>query len=97
MKKDLVRGTVQSGFEVWMNEPLRAGSARLSYGAWWRTESAYWLLSWIEDTGELCAVELGGTDRFIILGNFEKKAINALMRRWFDGDNLGMLIRRCAA
>jgi hypothetical protein len=103
MQKDLVTqnaptlGTVVSGYEAWINEPARAASGEVSFGAWWRSDGAYWNVLWIEDTGELCAVELGETDRFVFMGNFLKKEINETMRRWFDGDNLTLLIQRFSA
>src|SRR5581483_8127983 len=96
MKQDRLRGTIRSGYKTWMMEPSRASSNEVKHGAWWRTDGAYWRVSWIEATNEFYAAELGKTDRFVFLGNFEKKDIDALMRLWFDGDNLGLLIQKCS-
>lgn len=89
------RGTIRSGFETWRNEPTRVRSNEISHGAWWRIRGAYWHVCWIEDTSEVYAAELGRSDRFVFLGTFAKKDINALMRVWFDGDNLELLIQKC--
>lgn len=89
------RGMIRSGFETWRNEPARVDSSEISHGAWWRSGGAYWHVCWIEETSEVYAAELGSTDRFVLLGTFAKKDINALMRVWFDGDNLELLIQKC--
>ncbi len=97
MKDDRLRGTIRSGYETWIKNPSRAASSEIHHGAWWRTAGAYWRVSWLEATNEFYAAELGSTDRFVFLGNFEKKDIAALMRGWFDGDNLSLLIQKCVA
>jgi hypothetical protein len=49
---------------------------------------------WLETTGELYAAERKPSDRFVLLCRLEKKQVNDLMRKWYDGDNLDALLRR---
>jgi hypothetical protein len=95
MTLDFPNGTIRYGYDSWINELPRAVSGELGFGTWWRTDGAHWRLSWIEDTGELFAVELEARDRFVFLGKFAKKDINTLMRGWYGGDNLSLFIQKC--
>ena len=86
---------IKSGYDVWMHESRRAESTEVHYGAWWTMNGTHWRVSWIEGTGELYAMELGASDRFILIGKFEtKKEIQQKMRGWFDGDDLAALVQR---
>jgi hypothetical protein len=86
---------IRSGYDLWMRDARRANSNQVNYGAWWTLNGTHWRVSWIEGTGELYAMEVGATDRFILIGEFEtKKDIQQKMRGWFDGDNLRALIQR---
>jgi hypothetical protein len=42
----------------------------------------------------LYAVEIGESDRFVLLTRLDKKEVNELMKKWFDGDNLNVLLNR---
>ncbi len=86
---------ITSGYTTWIHEPQRARSGELNFGAWWKMEGARWRVSWIEDTGEFYAAELGTADRFIVIGHFDtKKDANNMMRHWFEGNNLRALIHK---
>jgi hypothetical protein len=87
---------INAGYKTWMSETVRAASKELQFGTWWRLDTTYWRVSWIEATGELYAVERGSGDHFAVLSCLEKKEINVLMRKWFDGDNLRALFQRFA-
>lgn len=92
--QDMTARTIGSGYETWIDEATRAASNELDLGAWWHSNGTYWHVAWIEATGELYAAELGGTDRFVIIGRFEKKDMLQLMRQWHNGNDLGGLIQR---
>ena len=85
-----------SGYRAWRGDPTRAGG-ELDFGAWWRMEEMYWRMSWIEATQELYAVKLPVGDRFILLGQFTKKEVGELLRKWYDGDNLQAFVQRLQA
>lgn len=85
---------ISAGFAAWMQAKHRADSKKIEFGKWWRLETTYWRVSWLEATNELYAVELGETDRFVLLTRLDKKEVNELMKKWFDGDNLNVLLNR---
>jgi hypothetical protein len=85
---------VTSGYKAWMHHPQRARSEELTFGAWWKMDGKRWRVSWIVKTGELYASQLDA-DHFILLGHFrDRKAVNQMMREWFEGNNLSALIHR---
>jgi hypothetical protein len=54
-------------------------------------------MAWIEATNELYAEELGRSDRFIVLGELDRAEVQALLRHWYDGDNLQVFLQRLGA
>ncbi len=80
------------GYETWIQEPSRATSRELEFGAWWVMEGTHWRVAWIEDTGELDAAD-PNTDRVLVLGHFARRDIHNRMRAWFNGDDLQALIQ----
>ena len=82
------------GYTAWMEQTERAASKKIEFGTWWRLDVTYWRVAWIEATGELYAAERKPSDRFVVLSNLEKKQVNDLMHKWFDGDNLRALFGR---
>lgn len=87
-------GKVAAGFDAWMQVEERFTSRKIEFGKWWRLDASYWRVSWIEATNELYAVEEGESDRFILLTELDKKGVNTLMNKWFDGNNLHALLQR---
>jgi hypothetical protein len=87
---------ISPGYKAWMGETARAASKELQFGTWWRLDATYWRVAWLEATGELYAVERGTNDHFVVIRCLEKKEISALMRNWYDGDDLNALLQRCA-
>lgn len=92
--QESITSPIGFGYETWINQGTRAGSSVLDFGTWWHSNDAYWQVAWIEATRELYAAERGGTDRFLIIGHFERKDMLQLMRQWHDGNDLGGLIQR---
>ncbi len=87
-------GKIASGYAAWALESPRAASKKIEFGNWWRLDVTYWRVCWIEETGELCAVERKPSDRYVVLSCLEKKEVTELMKKWFDGDNLHALFQR---
>ncbi|MFQ5858409.1 MAG: hypothetical protein ACE5LU_22640 [Anaerolineae bacterium] len=79
---------IRTGYEEWINDPARRRSPELDFGVWWKVHGRdfpRWRVSWIDDTGELYARELG-TDRFIILGIYEtEEKVERRMDGWASG------------
>lgn len=94
MSKHESKPKIAPGFAEWMQDGKRAGSKKLEFGTWWRFGPSYWRVSWIEETKELYAAERGKSDRFVLLMELDRKAVNDLMKTWFDGDNLEALLHR---
>ncbi len=85
---------IAPGFDEWMRSGKRAASKEIEFGQWWRFGRSYWRVSWIQETNELYAVERGESDRFVLLTELDRNAVNELMKKWFDGDNLEALLHR---
>lgn len=85
---------ISAGFDAWLRAKDRAESKKIEFGKWWRLDASYWRVAWIEATNELYAVELGATDRYVLLTRLDKKEVNEFMKKWFDGDNLEALLHR---
>jgi len=96
IRPEVISGEIMSGFRAWRSDPARAGG-ELEFGAWWRLEEVYWRMAWIEATQELYAAKLAAGDRFIVLGQFAKKEVVELLRKWYDGDNLQAFVQRLQA
>jgi len=89
----------QTGYQDWSNTPARLRSGELDFGCHWRLNSQafpVWRVSWIEDTGELYALELAGIgleDRFIVIGRFpDEEAVELAMSGWADCFDLAAII-----
>jgi len=82
------------GYTEWIEQTERTASKKIEFGTWWRLDATYWRVSWIEDTREFYAAERKPSDRFVVLSSLEKKEVNDLMHKWFDGDNLRALFGR---
>jgi hypothetical protein len=89
-------GKVTGGFAEWMQAEQRAGSKAIEFGEWWRLGVTRWRVRWLETTTELYAVEVGKSDRFILLTCLSKKEMNDLRKTWMDGDSLSGLLQRVA-
>lgn len=89
----LAFGKINPGYADWM-QGERTTSVKIEFGTWWRLDATYWRVSWIEATGELCAVERKPSDRFVVICALTKKEVTDLMKKWFDGDNLAALFHR---
>jgi hypothetical protein len=87
-------GKIAFGYAQWAQEAARAASKTIEFGNWWRLDVTYWRVSWIEDTGELYAVERKPSDRYVVLACLDKKQVTEFMKKWFDGDNLRALFGR---
>lgn len=85
---------ISAGYAAWMQAPRRADSKKIEFGKWWRLDASYWQVAWLEATNELYAMEVGKTDRFVLLTRLDKKEVNEFMKQWFDGDNLEALLHR---
>ncbi len=96
MQETITTGKIVSGYRAWMQENKRAASNVLEFGAWWRLDTTYWRVAWIETTSELYAAEQKPSDRYIVLTWLDKKEVNELMKKWFDGNNLSALLHRFA-
>lgn len=94
MSENSTFGKINAGYEEWAREPQRSVSKKIEFGTWWRLNSTYWRVTWLETTGELFAAERKPSDRFVVLSRLEKKQVNDLMHKWFDGDNLHVLLLR---
>ena len=93
---------INTGYKTWIAEQQRTRSPELDFGVWWRliNEWPHWRVSWIEDTGELYAVELiHQPDRYIVIAHFKtEEEVEAAMRGWAKGDHdLQTLIQRLQA
>ena len=97
LQPHVVPGEIAKGYEAWSHERHRAAGAGINFGDWWRMEQSYWRMAWIEATEELYAEELGRSDRFVLLGRLDRKEVLALLRNWYDGDNLQVLLQRLEA
>ena len=81
---------ILSDYKAWIADPKRARSPELDFGVSWNLTAQctwpFWRVSWIDDTGELYARELGpDSDRFIILGYFPtRKAVEKRLTGWSD-------------
>jgi len=86
---------IAPGYAEWMQTLDRTTSKKIEFGDWWRLNTTYWRVTWLEATGELYAVERRpATDRFVLLTLLDKKQVTDLMRKWFDGDQLEALFNR---
>lgn len=90
---------IQTGFQQWINEPVRARSPEVDYGCWWalrdRRDWPHWRVSLIVSTGEVYAVEVHShkPDRFIVLGHVTpgepgRAEMEATMQGWAEGETL---------
>ena len=90
----------QTGYQDWSNTPARRRSGELDFGCHWRLNGQAfptWRVSWIEETGELYALEeLAGIeleDRFIVIGRFpDEDAVELAMNGWADCFDLAAII-----
>ncbi len=89
----------QTGYQDWSNTPARLRSGELDFGCHWRLNSQAfptWRVSWIEETGELYALELAGIgleDRFIVIGRFpDEEDVELAMNSWADCFDLAAII-----
>lgn len=94
MKRGPNTGKIAKGLDVWLEGAQRAASKKVEFGIWWRLDTSYWRVLWLEATEELYAQERGESDRFILLTHLSKQELKVLMNQWFDGDNLLALIHR---
>ncbi len=81
---------IYSDYPTWSARPARQRSGEVDFGVWWRLAGARttWRVSWIEDTGELYAVELlnkGDGPRYVRLGRYPTRAaVEAAMQGWTE-------------
>ena len=78
--------TLRNDYEAWASEPKRKRSKEVDFGVFWTAAGQRWprwRVSWIVNTGELYAKELGGKERYAVLGIWPtREGIEALMRGW---------------
>jgi hypothetical protein len=93
--QEVYKNRIVKGYAEWMQVLDRTASKKIEFGDWWRLNTTYWRVSWLEATGELYAVEQRPvTDRFVMLSVLDKKQVTDLMRKWFDGNELEALFNR---
>ena len=78
---------IHTGYRKWIAAPQRRASPEVDFGVWWRSlrvPLSTWRVSWIQNTGELYACELGG-DRYILLGKFNaRQEVEERMAGWAE-------------
>src|SRR5688500_12564990 len=70
---------IQSGYKAWSEVLIRERSGEHDFGSHWARLSLgqhwpNWRISWIEDTGELYAVDLSSEDQFIVIKTITAEA-----------------------
>ena len=66
---------IKTGYEEWIDKPIRSKSGEVDFGVLWRLAGAnfpLWRVSWIANTGELYAKD-ETTDRYVVLGHYETR------------------------
>lgn len=80
---------IQKGYKKFIENRRRHGSKEVDFGFNWklRTGQRYplWRLSWIENTGELYAVNMKNLDDFIVIGKFNSlEDVENFLSGWTD-------------
>ena len=89
---------IKTGYEEWAADPRRAKSPEVDFGVHWYEERAVrggvfwptWRISWIQNTGELYAVEQASSSperprRFVVLGVFPtREEVERFMEGWAE-------------
>jgi hypothetical protein len=88
-------GQVGLGYHAWIEQNERAASKKVDFGIWWRWNTTFWRVAWIEATNELYAAERQPSDRFVLVTLLDKKEVTELMRKWFEGNDLQGLFQKC--
>jgi len=91
-------------YSKWARTPARLRSREVDYGVHWTLgaqEHPQWRVSWIEATGELYARELGGAERFAVLGKFRTRHdVDVCMAGWAESlapKSLGWIVLQIGA
>ena len=71
-------------FIDWIREPKRARSPEIDYGCHWRRRGSHtqWRVSWIEQTGELYAVNLWSQEFAVLCVLTDRPAVEGAMEGW---------------
>lgn len=87
-------------YAEWAAAPERARSGEVDFGVMWTLGAVswpQWRVSWIKDTGELYAKELGGQERFAVLGHVSTRAeVEQAMTGWaeYGGHSVSWIMAR---
>ena len=84
------------GYQKWARDVSRAKSMEKEYGVYWKwpgDERLIWRVAWIEDTWELCAVNLLDLYHYVlIMEDLSPEGLSVIMDGWQEmGGDLGQV------
>lgn len=88
LQAERIENKIQAGLAEWLADPARQASVESDSGGWWSLhgdprERLRWMVSWIENTGELYAWNKVH-DQYIVLGKTEP-GDEARAEFWLEG------------